>query len=241
MNKLVIALSLLSINGCFCQMIEFNEDNYVQQAPQEITQRVQEVSALINFTKSYEVATPKKAGMQINPWNKFISYGINPLTKNTFLIINPAWFSTLTKDEQTFLIGRSLVTLQGEVSAMPVKIIPYLFMMLAFFLLFLFYWLLQFTPLAQQKKWIRMITAVILLNIVQYTIVGPLQQKLTIYFTKQYDMNVIHLTIKKTGNKSAALQALKKFDQSIKEEYQKGEVFFAPHITLFEGYVNQLH
>lgn len=116
-----VAILLFAVTSMSCQVsaktIEFIEDVYAIQAPQEIVALAEKAAALVGFEKPYEVAVPQKAGVQINPWNKFAAYGINPKTNNPFIIINPQWFSKIPENQQLFWLSRCFITLeQGEVA-----------------------------------------------------------------------------------------------------------------------------
>ena len=156
----VVLLSLFTVTT-YPKVVEFVEDAYLKQAPQEIVNQVEKVADVMEFETIYEVAEPKKAGIQINPWNKFVAYGINPLTQNPFIIINTEWFSTIPSEQQVFLLGRAFATFaQGAVPGG--KIITYLFILFRILLILLLFWVLGKTPLAKQNIWIRFLLALIL-------------------------------------------------------------------------------
>lgn len=92
-----------------------SEALYLINAPEEICQLVESVDLAINFGQNYEVAMPTKAGIEINPWNSFISSTINPQTKTLLFIIQPDFFNRCNKDEQKFLITRTYLLVKDGI------------------------------------------------------------------------------------------------------------------------------
>jgi hypothetical protein len=191
-------IALLSMQGLHAKMVEFVEDAYLLQAPQEIINTADKAAQLMEFDAAYEVIAPKKPGLQVNPWNRFVSYGINPQTKNAFMVINPVWFLGIPEDQQLFLLGRNLLTLKQGTQPMSVKVMPYLFMLLTFSLMFLLFWILGKTKLADQKSWVRALIAYAIVFVCNLAFLNTLQLKLIQHLSKRYDATINEMVIQKT-------------------------------------------
>ncbi len=237
-NCALIFCMLISYNAP-SKTIDFIEDGYLMPASPEIIALAENAAKLFDFEQAYEVAAPKKAGLQINPWNKFIAAGINPQTKNPFFIINEEWFKTLSPDQQTFLLGRNFLMLKNGVQPLSVKVIPFLFIFLTIGLMLLLYWLLGKTNCIQ-NKWVRAAIAYAIVFASNLAFLNALQTKAIQYFGAKHDMHIIQMTIEKTQNKEAAIQALSSIDTTIKDDFKNGEQFWAPFASLFENYANEL-
>lgn len=235
--KILLLLSLLTATT-HAKVVEYVENAYAQQASQEIIDKAEQVAQLLNFTTAYEVIVPKKAGLQINPWTKFIGSGINPQTKNPFIFVNPILFSTLPQEQQTFLLVRSFIMLKE--SRQFLHIIPYLFIVLTFLLGFLILWGLKKTELAKQKLWVRILLTFSILTVGNLLLFNKLQAKLIHYCARQYDYTINRLALEKTLDKDAAIKALESLDTAIKNELKNGDTFWAPYATMFENYAKQL-
>ncbi len=236
----VLVAGLLGINGACATTVEIIENAYLLPAPPEIVELTEKAATLIGFDTPYEVAVPKKAGIQINPWNKFAPYNINPNTKNPLLVINPPWFLSLPAEEELFLLARNFMILKQGMLPLSVKMLPYIFMVISFLLLVLIFMLLRYTPLATHKKWIRFVVAWLITIPLNLFIMTPVQGKLMLYLANRYDTSINRLVVEKTGNKEAGIRAFEHYDAAIKNEAQSGETFWTPHINLFENLANEL-
>ena len=230
---------LFAYNAC-AKVVEYIEDAYAKQAPKKIVAIVKKAALLMDFKGVYEVVVPKKAGIQVNPWNKFIAQGINTLTKNPFIIVNPQWFSSIPQNQQTFLLGRFFLIFKHGSTTLGMKIIPYLSDLFILFLAFLLTWGLGKTRLAHHKKWIRFIIAFSIMIACYITFLSNLETKLLQHFGSKYDIKINEMVVQKTLNKDSAIKALKFFDTSIKQELKNGETFWAPYESLFKKYADKL-
>lgn len=237
-----IFLGLLVVNKSFSKMIEYVEDIYLLPAPNEITNIVSSIMDQQNFDQNYEVAIPKKSGMQINPWNQFISSGINPITGNLFFIINPDWFSQLNKDEQSFLITRAFFHAKSGGSSIYLKIIPWLFIIISILLMILLVKLLgKCNNCANLNLWLRILIAWVIMFILNLAILNRIQLKVSEYFAFKHNLYINDLAIKNSGvNKEIAISALTKIDSGIKADLKNGNFFWKPFETLFEKQVEAL-
>ncbi|MGA9530304.1 MAG: hypothetical protein WBQ73_00245, partial [Candidatus Babeliales bacterium] len=103
--KILISLTIC-VFTVHAKMVHFQEDVFLSQAPQDIVAIAEKVAKKMGYDGTYEVVIPKKAAIELNPWNKFASYGVNQQTKNNILVINQDWLLNLSEEEQEFILGR---------------------------------------------------------------------------------------------------------------------------------------
>ena len=246
MNKRTIVATFIMImhmsiiNFSSAKMVEYVEDAYCTQAPQEIVDAAARAAELVGFSQSYEVIAPKKAGLHINPWNNFIGCATNPGTKNWFIIANPEWFNALSNAEQEFLLARCFIMAQAGTLPLLAKILPWLFGILRLLAMCAILWGLRFTALAGYTRIIRILIACGIIVLCNILFVNRLERAIMLDVTRKHDMQIIETTIEKTHNKQAAIDALSAMDKGIKAKLEQGEVFFAPHKDLFEKFLQAL-
>jgi len=235
-----IFLSLFAVNSS-AKMIEFVEDAYLLPAPIEVTKIVNDIAEQKSFDENYEITSPKKSGMQINPWNKFISSGKNPNTNNIIFIINPEWFFQLNKDEQTFLITRAFIYAQIGGSSIPLKMAPWIFIIIAIFLITLITILLgRYHRLSRTKRWVRILIALAIMSALNLIIINKIQFKILGYLASNVNTNSNNLAIKKSGvTKEIAINALTKLDKVIKDNLEV-DPFWKPFEKTFEQQIQAL-
>jgi hypothetical protein len=240
LKKLLPVFTLLISAHIHADVIPYKEDTYTQQAPEEIVILAKQAADLMNFKDGFEVMIPKKAGIEINPWNKFVGYGKNPSTQNSFILINPEWFSGIPHDQQVFLLARCFTTLQeGSLPSTSLQIIWILYCILSILLMILCYWLLGKTTL-QPRKWLRVICAIGIIILGELFIFDKIHLYIVRHVSQNFDVGIIKKVIEKIGNKDAAIKALQHLDASIKQAAQSGETFFVPYKDLFEKYVHEI-
>ncbi|MFA6066760.1 MAG: hypothetical protein WC707_06285 [Candidatus Babeliaceae bacterium] len=239
MHIISIALALLLTNSAHAKMVEFAEDGYLIQAPEAVTTIAARAAQLVDFDNNYEIAAPKKAGIQINPWNKFAVYGIHPQSKNPFMIINPEWLLNIPQAQQDFLLARYFMVFKQGVTPLSLKIIPYVVMLFAFCLTLAIFWLLGKTPLIN-KPALRVLAAFCIATIFNLLVTNKVQVKVTKYFGAQFDMQIIKMTVQKTGNRDAAIKTLELLDTAVKDELKTDKIFWAPYEHMFENYAKEL-
>lgn len=237
---MLMVASVALLTNAQAKIIEVAEDGYMMPAPQQIRDVAEKAAALIDFDTGYEIVAPKKSAMTINPWTKFAAYAINPATKNPLLIINTEWFLKMPEDQQLFLLSRNLLILSNKVSSFPIKLIPYLFMLLSLcFVVFVFFALRQ-TPLKDKKLWIRILVAFGIGLVGEVALLNRLEANISHYVKMQYDKKINELVIQKTNDRDAAIKAFEFIDSSLKNELGNGEMFWAPYEKLFEEYAQNL-
>lgn len=239
-KHVIFAFSLFLAGSINAKTSEFAEDPYAAPAPQELVTQVERVAQEMDFTDVYEIAVPKKAGIQINPWNKFIGSGINPQTKQHFIVVNTDWFSNIPQEEQTFSLGRCFMHMKYGVTPFSIKIVWYLYALISILLALLVFLALGYTPLANQKAWIKIVMALAFAIACELAVMDPVHARLERYLQARHSNYIHELVVEKTKDRAAAIRALQYIDASIKNEYKNGEIPFAPFITTFATYAEQL-
>lgn len=223
------------------KMVEYYEDAYIMQAPQELADRVAKIAASIGFDKDYQVIIPKKPGMQMNPWNKLVAYGINPQTKHPFLLINPAWFSTLNEDQQNFLIMRNLMFAAHGASSVPMKLFPWIWAIVILALMVLVFFALKRTRLGVQKTWVRILVTWALFAVANYAFLTNFYYKINTVLARNYDNQITQMTLEKIGkDKQVAISTFQAMDDFVKKELAEGDTFWKPFENTFADLVDRL-
>jgi hypothetical protein len=240
-TNLLLSLSILTLcQPAFSQPVPYTEDAYVCQAAPELVVQVEQAAILIDFKAPYEVISPKKAGIEINPHNKFISIGTNPITKNNFLIINPDWFFKLSPAQQQFTIARNLMRLKLGYIPTSAKVIPYLFILLLILLGILCSIVLRKTILIGKPIWMRILSTWLILVSCNLLFINNLQIKLLNHMYRQHDINTIKLTIEKTGDRAAAIEALEKLNSDVNAEAQTNLPFWQNQLGALDPLIKEL-
>lgn len=225
---------LFLVAPVMAKMVEYVEDPYSMQAPHEWVAKVAQVAEKLNFNSNYEVVIPKKAGLQINPWNQFIGSGTNPGTQNLFVVINPEWLASLAEPQQEFLIGRGLMfAAHGGANPWTLRLMRIFFIFMGLIFIFLLFKLLSTTVLAHQNMIVQILAAVLINFVIAYTVTSKIEQKLATYFAQRHDTNINEMVIAKMGDRPAAIAALEAFDTGIKNEIAHGETVLNPFSDMF--------
>lgn len=82
----------------------YSEGIYLSKATTDLAEKALSAASKIGYKGVFEISMAEKAGIEINPYNKFISRVINPLTKNNLIIVNPDWFNGLSSNEQEYFL-----------------------------------------------------------------------------------------------------------------------------------------
>jgi hypothetical protein len=228
----VFVLCLFISGSLYSKTIEYIEDPYAMQAAPEMVALAEKVAAMVDFKDGYEVVAPKKAGIQMNPWNTFTGYGINPTTKNPFIVINSEWLTKMPDDQQSFILARNFSLLRYGAASTVMKLVPFIFMLIGIMLIILLVWLLGKTPLSKQKRWIRILAAFGIVLVLDTTLFDMLAAKINVSLKAKHNAIINERIIQKTG-RDAAIKAFEYFDASIKKEIAGGEIFFAPYEHAF--------
>jgi hypothetical protein len=247
LKQLSLIVILTGAVNLSAKNVEYVEDAYAIQAAPELVQQVDRVAEKVGFADHYEVVVPKLAGLQINPWNRFIASGVNPGTKNLFILVNSDWFKGLPVAEQDFLIARCFVIQQmGGVLPKSVAVLPWIFMVLTLALwMGVFFAVRNFkfltiTGLIKLPNWARIAVLVAMVVSIRLLIFDRVQTNLTKVFAARHNVKVVALTVAKTGDKPAAALALMRLDAGVKAEIANGEVTLKPFENTFSDMVKDL-
>lgn len=222
------------------KVVDLLEDYSVSKAPQEIIDITERVANKIGFSDAYEVAVPTKAGIQLNPWNKFVSYTINPNSKNLLILINPEWFLKLPAEQQDFLIGRYFVMFQEGQIPLSAKVTGYIFIIISLSLMLGLFFLLSKTRLSAQPTWVRIVIAIALIIAAEKLVLDKIEIKIKQYFIYKHAYITNEMTVQKLGNRDAAIKAFEQFDVDLKTELKNGMFAFAPFEKTFEKYIQEI-
>lgn len=230
---------ITTLSNIQATMIEYKEDAYSAQAPQEIIDLAQKAADLIGFDGAYELVVPKRAGIEINPLNKFLTYGTNPSTKNHFILVNPEWLAKMPEGQQLFFFVRNFLTFK-EGRPFSMKVVPYLYILFSILLSIFLFFILGKTVLKNQKIWVRLLVVLGLMVVSELLITDRLEAAMLRYLGKRFDINILEQAVQKTENRDAVIKALEFYDTSIQEEAQNDEKYWAPYKGLFVGYAQEL-
>lgn len=240
-NYIVIILTaLLALHtSASAKVVEFVEDYSAQQAPTSIVEIAERVADKMGFVQEYEIAIPTKAGIQINPLNKFIWSGINPISKKPIIVINQEWFLSLPSNEQEFLLARCFMMLTEKVG-LPFQMLWYIFVILSVLTGLLCFWLLGTVAAVAARTWLRVLLAIVLAMAAELILLDRVEVKIREYLGVNHDNKVISIVIKKMDNKNAAIAALERFDAAIKQELKQGQLYWKSLENRFAQYAQHL-
>lgn len=235
-----VLLSIATIIPLQGRMVEYAEDAYAMQAPEELVTYAQKVATNIGYDGPYELVIPKKPGVIINPWNRFVARGTNPYTQNPFILINPEWFSKLSEDQQFFLLARCFARFKAGMNPISTRAIPWFFIAFSLFFMFGLYRSLSKVSSIAHNTAIKIAITLISSGLLNYFVMNHVQLKLINYFDVNYEKSLHKTVVQQTDNREAAIQALEAIDHDIKASIAQGETFFVPWATLFEDYARDL-
>ena len=222
------------------KVVELLEDYSVSKAPQEMVDITERVANKIGFTDAYEVAIPTKAGIQLNPWNKFVAHTINPTSKNLLILINPTWFSQLPAEQQDYLIGRYFVMFQEGQMPLSANVTGYVFIIISLSLMFGLFFLLNKTRLSAQPIWLRVIITIVVIIAAEKLVLDKIELNIKRHFIDQHTYAINEMAVQKLGDRDAAIKAFERFDADMKAELKNGMLVFAPFEKTFEKYIKEL-
>lgn len=167
-TKLLIMFVLQTFSLAQATVIEYQEDPYSAQAPQELVDQAEQIAASVGFKEPYHLVVPKKAGVEINAWNRYISYGRVPQTEAFFISINQEWFAQAQPAQQEFLFARCFVAKQFSNDSwnfaagwlpVTIKALPYLWMLLIMLLTIALFLALKRSLLRHKSPWMQALAA----------------------------------------------------------------------------------
>lgn len=235
-----MVLGLCVASSSFAKVADFTANQYAVQAPAELITLTEQVAEHVHFEQLYEVVVPTKAGLQVNPWNQFLSYGIDPQTTYPYILINPAWLLSLPENQQHFLLARAFATFELGTMSFAMKAAPYLFLLFFMLLMFSVIFIIARRPLPRKKKILAIVIAWVVVALVNATLQSKVQPMVVRYLGSLHDKKINELAVQKTGNKDAALQALESYDNAIQEDLKNGNTFWQQFEHVFKDQLAQL-
>ncbi len=216
------------------KMVEFTENPFQVQAPQEIAEIVEKAVNKYNFLQDFEVIVPTKAGLLQYPHFHISETGINPYTKNFFINVNPQWFLNLPVEQQDYFLAYSFIT--DEYGSLPnsLQYLGLLFIALSFLVAIALSFSIRKTLLKNMASQYQTLWIIIFLVVLKWLFWTPLENKTQEYLTKQHKIKLHSLAIQKAGNKNAAVNYLRAVDTFIREQANNGEVYFQNLIPLLK-------
>lgn len=238
-NVLVAACFALS-TSCLSKIIEYKEDAYCVQASQALIDKAEKAAEFFGYGKGYELISPKKPALEINPLNKFMTRSINPQTKNEFILINSEWFLSLPDDQQQFLFGCSFLIFKHGLIPVSVKYAEWIYILISIALIILLAILFGRIFLSSQKLFVRVLAAILIVAGCKHLFLNKIYLKGIQYLYDKHSAKIYKEVIAKTGKKDVGVQTLK----SVCEEYQKEasgeEAFWKPYVSVQERSVKML-
>jgi hypothetical protein len=239
-KKIIILIFAALSANTQARNITYTENVYMQQASPELVGLVAEVADDLDFMGNYELVEPKKAGLAVNAWNRFMWPAVNPLTKNNLIVINSEWFKDIPKDQQKYLIGACFAKINMGSHSTAMKIAPFLYSLISLLLTLLFYWGLSKTILVKYRKWIKFLIAVFIVILCELSFMDPIYEKYTNYLSIKYSVKRYESVIQKMDNKESAIKALKYLDLSIKKGLADGEEIYRAHENTYANLAKEL-
>lgn len=220
-----LALTFACATNC-ATMVPFQEDVSAVQAAQEIADDASRAAERMGFKGEYEIVSPTRMGIEVNPWNKFIASGINPFTKRSIVIVNPEWYSALSAEKKNFWMNSIFIkSIEGDLP-FETKALPWVYTLLSFLAIFGLAVLLK--RFVNYNKWIRFGLALAIVALYNNTIDIRVYNKIVEHFNSKYALRLNEKAISKGISRDVAIEALMELDQAIKQDLQAGQVFWKP-------------
>lgn len=236
MKKLFLLLIGLTINTA-AKNVEF-ANQYIVPASADLVELVGQVAQEIGHEGHYELCEPTKAGLQANAWNSLIWSTKNDLTQNDLLVINPVWFNTLNQDEQKFLIGRYLLSLdQSSWLLKLIRFLPRIFLLFSFLIVFLCVFVFARYFFKQQKIWLRVLLGWLLAVTINTVFLPKAQTVVFKYLGNFYERSLNQKVLTKISNKEAAISAFKAMDSVLQDKIQAGHNELKPNENVFKDLI----
>ena len=130
--------------------------------------------------------------------------------------------------------------LKHGIQPVSVKVIPYIYLLLNLLLTIGLFMVLRKTILASKKIWLSALSAILIIVTCELLFMDNLEVKLLSHLTMQHDIENTKLAATKTGNRTAAIQALEKLDRDINLEAQTNLAFWQNQLGVLNTYIQAL-
>lgn len=234
-------ITLISFFSSYSATVtEYPEDIYLVQADKETIEKANSIADKIGYQGDYQIAFPKKAGLEINPANKFISSAINPQTQIPFIVLNPDWFKALDAQEQDAFLSLAFERcISGSQSPLS-QYIVWIYALISWIIIFALFIILKkfsFIPTAKWKRFVIALLSVFAFNLV---FAPKIQNSIVNYLNKKHDMKIYAAVIAKGTDRKVIINALQKFDKAIMQELENGQLFWQPYKGKYPEYIRIL-
>lgn len=231
-NILIAACFAIS-TSCLSKIIEYKEDAYCVQAPQALIVTAEKAAEFFEYGKGYELISPKKPALEINPLNKFMMRSINPQTKNEFILINPEWFLSLPDDQQKFLLGVSFTGLKYGTYPSSATYAFWVYVLISLALIISLTVLFGRMLLDKQRLFVRIIVAVLTVSACKYLFINKIYFNCLQYLLDRHSAEIYKEVIAKTG-KAAGISTMKSISEDFIKESSNDAAFWQQHINNHE-------
>lgn len=236
-NKICVLVFL--VNTIFSEAVykPYSEGIYLSEATPELVEKALTAASKVGYNGNFELSIAQKAGMEINPHNRFISKCTNPVTKNDLIIINVDWFNKLTNDEQQcWLISFFAQFKEPNHNAKYQTIFAVFLSLLTFFLLFIF---LRYTKLATKSVWIRLAVSFALLLLIEITILDKMMALVSANISRAYQRKIDKETLSFV-DKELLIKIQKDFTEDLQSIQDCGPAYAAYARAIAAGLPNRI-
>ena len=237
--NIFLILATCFISSFAATVVEYPEDGYLLQANKELVEKANSAAEKMGYVGQYQIMSPKKSGMEINPYNKFISSGKNPVNNLNIIIVNPDWFNTLTAEQQdAFLAIIFNKFVHGESSA--AKYVLILYAILTWVVIFGLFFLLKRFSFIPAKKWKRFLIAFIPVVIFNLMFAAKIQNAIVAHFNMKHSLFVYEDAISKGLNRDLIVSTFTAYDNAVKADINSGNTFFNDYEKLLAAQIENV-
>ncbi|OGB84010.1 hypothetical protein A3F66_06580 [candidate division TM6 bacterium RIFCSPHIGHO2_12_FULL_32_22] len=237
--NIFLILATCFISSFAATVVEYPEDVYLFQANKEIVEKANSAAEKMGYNGQYQIMSPKKPGVEINPYNKFIASGVNPVNNLNMIIVNADWFKTLTSDQQdAFLAIQFNTFVHGGSSASKYVLIIYA--ILTWIIIFGLFLLLKRFSFVPAKRWQRFLIAFV--SVVTFNVFFgiKIQNAIVAHFNMKHSLFVYEDAISKGLNRDLIISTLTAYDNALKDDINSGNTFFIEYEKLVAAQIENV-
>lgn len=240
MKKYNLLFPLLVVLGSVhADSVPYQEDVYAMNAPEDVQNLVAEVAQQAGFTGVYQVVSPKKAGIEINPWNKFIGAVINPSNGLPLVVVSSEWLNTFDREQQkAYVMSQMIKFIHGFVHPWAKYVV--IFYLLCLFVIALVLAVIGKRLLPGRPRWQYIAGISLCCFVFNIFFALSIQTRMIAYLNSKHEVELYKKTIKLGINQELLIKSLMDYDAAIQQEVQAGEIFWKPYEGLFARYANAL-
>lgn len=196
----------------------YSEGIYLSKATTDLVEKALSAASKIGYKGVFEVSIVEKAGIEINPYNKFISKALNPVTKNNLIIVNPDWFNGLSEKEQEYFLVNTFAHFLEP--ALYVRYVKFLKIFLTIIVSLVFMTILSYGRFAISSEILRLPIFFGLVMIFNFVFLNRIVKYIARKFDSNYQRKIDNLVLT-VIDKDVFIKSIKilaKDFQSIKDE-----------------------